>query len=68
MCTIEQNVSVFGHMTIVFVNKIKTAQKVTESKLTNLVWSFVVLWVLHVRPLTLLGHNIAYRLSMCGRW
>jgi len=40
MCTIEQNVSVFGHMTIVFVNKIKTAQKVTESKLTNLVWSF----------------------------
>ena len=27
-------------MTIVFVNKIKTAQKVTESKLTNLVWSF----------------------------
>ena len=61
MCTIEQNASMFGHMTIVFVNKIKTPQKVMESKLTNLVWSFVVFWALHLRPLTLLGHNIAYR-------
>ena len=40
MCTIEQSVSEFGHMTIVLVNQTKTIQKVTESQLTNLVWSF----------------------------